>query len=401
MSLRRVRLWTDLSLVRATTTVHLLEPLSPAVLAHHDREPRRAALGAGWQRAAPERFVLAPLEDSDLAVLPFAWEDTLTSPDLLQAARAFAARAAAAGRSTLVFCHDDRVLPVDLPRAVVFRPSLWGARRAAADVALPGWVLEPAEGPVSPRPWEPVPSVGFCGFSPPLGVPRPPGLPGVLHAGKDHVRTAATRLGLSDRLGLAPQLVHRSAALRVLLRDPRVRAEVVLRSDRFRLTRTGFAPVQDLDPTVYRREYVENLLGTDYALSVRGYGNFSFRFYEALAAGRVPLLVDTDCVLPLAREVDWPALVVRVPARRTRSLVELLLAEHAALDPDAWRERQLRARSTWTERLTVHGFFSTVHARLVRAAQDRPLHGPEGHAALLACLSDPAPAWPGEGSGRK
>ena len=29
------------------------------------------------------------------------------------------------------------------------------------------------------------------------------------------------------------------------------------------------------------------------------------RFYETLAIGRIPVLIDTDCVLPLNNEIDW------------------------------------------------------------------------------------------------
>jgi hypothetical protein len=36
-----------------------------------------------------------------------------------------------------------------------------------------------------------------------------------------------------------------------------------------------------------RREYVENMFGSDYVLCTRGSGNFSIRFYETLSSGRI------------------------------------------------------------------------------------------------------------------
>ncbi len=74
----------------------------------------------------------------------------------------------------------------------------------------------------------------------------------------------------------------------------------------------------------YRHEYVANTQASDYVLCTRGWGNFSFRLYETLCLGRIPVFVDTDCVLPAADEIDWRSLCVWVPGSelgrpRTRS----------------------------------------------------------------------------------
>ena len=38
---------------------------------------------------------------------------------------------------------------------------------------------------------------------------------------------------------------------------------------------------------------------------MRGAGNFSYRFYEALSFGRIPILIDTDTLLPLQTKIEW------------------------------------------------------------------------------------------------
>jgi hypothetical protein len=48
------------------------------------------------------------------------------------------------------------------------------------------------------------------------------------------------------------------------------------------------------------RAFADHLLGTTYVLCPRGCENYSFRLYEALRFGRVPVIVDTDMVLPSA-----------------------------------------------------------------------------------------------------
>src|SRR5262245_47773859 len=61
-----------------------------------------------------------------------------------------------------------------------------------------------------------------------------------------------------------------------------------------------------------RTEYIQNILESDYVLCVRGNGNFSFRFFETMSLGRTPVLIDTDCVLPLDFMHDYRDLCVIV-----------------------------------------------------------------------------------------
>ena len=37
---------------------------------------------------------------------------------------------------------------------------------------------------------------------------------------------------------------------------------------------------------------------------MRGAGNFSYRFYETLMMGRIPIFIDTDCVLPFEESIN-------------------------------------------------------------------------------------------------
>jgi hypothetical protein len=54
-------------------------------------------------------------------------------------------------------------------------------------------------------------------------------------------------------------------------------------------------------------EFVNNILNSDYTICMRGGGNFSVRFYETLCLGRIPIFIDTDCLLPFQDEIDYKA----------------------------------------------------------------------------------------------
>jgi len=54
-----------------------------------------------------------------------------------------------------------------------------------------------------------------------------------------------------------------------------------------------------------RFEFKENMKENIFNVCMRGNGNFSIRFYETLSCGRIPVLVDTDLVLPFDDVIDY------------------------------------------------------------------------------------------------
>src|SRR4029079_18451568 len=114
------------------------------------------------------------------------------------------------------------------------------------------------------RPWVEVPSVGFCGF---VGSPLK--------------RIGFKALGQVDK---TEGLSLRDQALAAIEQSDAVRSEFVRRTSFWGGSMSRFHFDQDRQKDV-RAEFVQNLLETDYALCVRGKGNFSYRLYEVLSAG--------------------------------------------------------------------------------------------------------------------
>ncbi len=86
------------------------------------------------------------------------------------------------------------------------------------------------------------------------------------------------------------------------------------------IIRDRFHAHADAATRVYNQEeFRVNLSRCTYALCIRGGGNFSYRFCEALACGRVPVVIDTDCDLPMSHIEPFKSLyenpenVVRIP----------------------------------------------------------------------------------------
>src|SRR5690606_18408840 len=100
-----------------------------------------------------------------------------------------------------------------------------------------------------------------------------------------------------------------------------------------------------------------NLKDSDYVVCVRGAGNFSVRFYETLAMGRIPIFINTDCALPLEEKIDWKKHVVWVEYKERHKVVQKLMEFHSGLTEEDFIDLQLANRKLWEEKLRLGGFF--------------------------------------------
>jgi len=93
----------------------------------------------------------------------------------------------------------------------------------------------------------------------------------------------------------------RALCVDILQRSPLVRTNFVLRR--------SFWGGRPHDPGIVD-DFVRNMRESEFNLCVRGAGNFSMRFYQTLAFGRIPVVLDSDIVLPFASEIEWGDLCV-------------------------------------------------------------------------------------------
>ena len=110
------------------------------------------------------------------------------------------------------------------------------------------------------------------------------------------------------------------------------------------------------------------MLESDYALCVRGNGNFSYRLYETLCMGRIPVFVDTDCVLPLDFDIAWREHCVWVDETEIDRIGDRILEFHDSVDEGEFEERQRACRDLWETHISPQGFFSSFHRHFDQAA---------------------------------
>lgn len=106
------------------------------------------------------------------------------------------------------------------------------------------------------------------------------------------------------------------------------------------------------------KTYMEELKNCIYSLCPRGIGNFSYRVYETMACGRIPIIIHDDCdesTLPSLYEIKWSDFAYLIDCKDLEcgvfkhikpenSLRKFSLARKAYinnLSPSAWIYRRL------------------------------------------------------------
>lgn len=137
--------------------------------------------------------------------------------------------------------------------------------------------------PVKPRAffqrdWEATPTVSFMGQVPPITM-------GSLTSG--HINF------IRNPLKSSPYLMRKITINKANQLSKRIETEVVIRS-------SFSARYKNPSLSEHSMAFQEQLNRSDYILCPRGFGNTSMRFYEALSAGRTPILIESNGRLPFA-----------------------------------------------------------------------------------------------------
>lgn len=93
----------------------------------------------------------------------------------------------------------------------------------------------------------------------------------------------------------------RHKLLKKIQKDPRIQENFILREKFLGGDRLTEQIITDFE---------ENMKNSHFIICQRGTGNFSMRFYETLASGRIPILVNTDMQLPLYGVVDYDSVII-------------------------------------------------------------------------------------------
>ncbi len=122
--------------------------------------------------------------------------------------------------------------------------------------------------------------------------------------------------------------------------------------------RAGAISEKDREKTTL--EYYQNISDSDYVLCVRRGGNFSVRFYETLLMGKIPIFINTDCLLPFEKQINWKNHVVWIEWKDRKNCAQLVSDFHNKLSETEFINLQINNRKLWKEKLSVPGMLKTI-----------------------------------------
>jgi hypothetical protein len=205
-----------------------------------------------------------------------------------------------------------------------------------------------------------IPIVSFCGFAAIEGLSRNVRYHmknlfwDMLSYGTGNLRYQAFKQGI----------YFRRKALRFLEASPLIESRFIIR-DFF----SSHQHTAKLSAEVLGREFKDSIINSDFVLTPKGDGNFSNRFFETLSAGRIPILIDTECVLPKEDMIDYSKAIIRIPFTEIDTLPERISSIYAGMTPQEFEGMQKAARRIFVDHLRYDSFFNDLFRTLAHSAR--------------------------------
>jgi hypothetical protein len=342
----------------------------PLVWAHFDRISEQDRILKHHARATHFRLV-SKMDEADWCILPSVWHYYVKNK-MVNRAIEFSKMAFDQNKYVLVWCAGDPEWIVPISNAIQIQEGMHKGlpRQVAYSFERPGFVTDYIQ-KLNDGKWQPQikfkkPVVGFCGMASSKLLSK-------LHFfGRCLIDRAKYSFGRSKIIPMLHgyPINLRSKALSVLEKHPGINTNFIIR-DRF----SAGIQSQGQDRKMHhhtRKEFVDNILASIYTICVRGVGNFSKRFYETLACGRIPILISTDSKLPYEEFIDWSKHIVRVEHYELDKIAEEVIKFHSKFSNDELIALQAENRKLWIEMLSVKGYYSNLHKYLSITGRELP-----------------------------
>lgn len=251
------------------------------------------------------------------------------------------------------------------PDSIVLRQSGYQSRLPQNHQGCPVFWFDPLQymdlNDIVIRNKSAIPTIGFCGQaidSLPKRIAKPFML--FLH----NLKSALGFIHEDKESWFYPPTRLRMKAIRLLQSSDKIQTNFILRAQ----YKAGVRIKGGDEEKTVRTEFYQNMLDSDYVLCVRGTGNFSARFYETLAIGRIPVVVETDQLWPLSDSINWNEYGLFVSQNDIKHLSERLLIFHNNLSNDDFEHLQRKCRKLWEDKLRIEEFIHHTITKIIEGS---------------------------------
>lgn len=237
------------------------------------------------------------IKDADLCVLPYKFKG-VEDPYLAELTKS--------GRNIYCFYDDDDDKSYPLEHNVfLYRTSMYRSLKSENEKCLPALATDRFEGNIIKKPEL---SIGFVGQAIP----------------------------------------YRYKYIKALKRS-KLTTNIIIR-------KSHWAPEVDKKTAV--KEFFDNIRDNIFIFCCRGDGNYSYRFYETLMMGRIPILIDTDSPLPFEDKIKYQDHLVLIHESEIKSPRDIIkyITDFYTEKETILEEIQHKNRELWEKYFSATGF---------------------------------------------
>ncbi len=253
-------------------------------------------------------------------------------------------------KKILVFAYGDSHEIISLPNTIIFRTSQYRTALQKNEIIVPPLIYDLGQDLLfRSKKKSDVPTVGFVGWADFINF-----FQRIKYYLKISLNSLQSLL-VPRRRAYKQGIFFRRKAIDVFKKSKTVKTNFILRT-----SYSAHKKTISISPERARREYVENILGSDVTLSPKGDGNYSARFFEVLSLGRIPLLVDTETVLPLENSINYADFIIRVDYRALNTIDQAVYDWYADMSNEVFTAKQKLAQDVYQKYLSPNNFMKYV-----------------------------------------
>ncbi|MGB0982318.1 MAG: exostosin domain-containing protein [Winogradskyella sp.] len=323
---------------------------------HHCNTSNKAHLfpliGFLEKKVVKDFQIVDDVNDSDVVLLPLTW-NYYHNKGKLNVAITFIKKINALGKVVYTYNAGDN--GVNVPKnlnVIIFRNCGDALQKTSQEKIIPFFLTDPLQSifnqqDFKKRSYHNQPTVGFCGQA---NASR-------YNAAKEIIRIISKNvlyyIGVQKEL---PQKIQSTTFIRAKILK-RIENSTGIKSNFIRRKQYRAGATTKKQRQVTTLEYYQNMMDSDYIVCIRGAGNFSVRLYETLAMGRIPVFINTNCMLPLDDIINWKEHMVWVDFDEIDKINDLILAHYNKMNTEHLNSLFSKNRIMWQEHLGMLDFF--------------------------------------------
>lgn len=291
---------------------------------------------------------------ADMVCMPYSHRDVRRSyPELLL----LCAEASSSARIPLLIDGTEDVPHrIDIPNTYVLRYGGYRFEKSPQEIIIPPFandLLEAhCEGRLLIKNKETKARIGFAGWS---SLTPYQALRSITKELPDRIHGIFDSRYRTKKKGV----FLRARAIRILDRSKMITFNLLSRS-----SYSGHIHTAEKDIGVMQKEFVNNLIESDYGLDIRGDANASTRLFEILSLGRIPIIIDTERNFPFEDQIDYSKFSLKVDFRDMNRLPELVAEHYRNLTDETFQDMQRKARQAYVDYFRIDALMPHIISEL-------------------------------------